>query len=180
MFISSAAVSFLREPQPAVLVLGNIINQAERYVYITTPYLIIDYELTEAIRGAARRGVDVRIITPHIADKKLVKLMTKSAYPYLIEGGVSIYEYTPGFIHEKLILCDSEYAIFGTINLDYRSLAHHFEDAVWIYSSPVLKDMEHGFLKTLGRSQKLKKADAGLSPPERLLRSLIRLFAPLL
>ena len=136
----------------------NIINQAEFYVYITTPYLVIDYELTEALRAAASRGVDVRIITPGIPDKKLVKLMAKSAYPYLLDGGVRIYEYLPGFIHEKLILADGEICVVGTINFDYRSLVHHFENAVFIYGSGEIDKMKEEFLKTLSLSKEDRKS----------------------
>lgn len=158
----------------------NLINQAGRYIYITTPYLIIDYSLTEALCGAARRGVDIRIITPAIADKKKVKVMTKSSYPHLMSSGVKIYEYTPGFIHEKLIVVDDLYAIIGTINFDFRSLVHHFEDGVWMYNTPTVLDIKEEFLKTQSVSHLIDKAEAELTLYERLVRSLIRLFAPLL
>lgn len=158
----------------------NIINQAERYVYVTTPYLIIDYELTEALRGAASRGVDVRIITPHIPDRKIVKVMTKSSYPYFIDAGVHIYEYIPGFIHEKMLISDGKYAIVGTINLDYRSLAHHFENAVWMYLSPSIADMERGFFETLTLCDEREGDEVRLTLLEKIIRNLIRVFAPLL
>ena len=158
----------------------NIINQSEKYVYITTPYLIIDYDLTESLCNAAMRGVDVRIITPGKADKKLVKVMTKSAYPYLIKSGVKIYEYAPGFIHEKTVVSDDRFAIIGTINLDYRSLVHHFEDAVWIYNSPTVFDIKEEFLNTLSLSDEKDEREAKLSFPEWCVRNLIRIFAPLL
>ena len=158
----------------------NVINQAQEYVYITTPYLVIDYDLTEALRNAAQRGVDVRIITPAIPDKRLVKVMTKSAYPHLIEAGVLIYEYTPGFIHEKCIVSDDVYAIIGTINLDYRSLAHHYENAVWIYGAPTVLDAKHGFLRTVDASELMNDKNERLSLFEWMLRNLMRIFAPLL
>ena len=158
----------------------DIVNQAKRYVYITTPYLIIDYDMTEALVGAARRGADVRIITPGVADKPTVKVMTKSSYPYLIGSGVKIYEYTPGFIHEKLLLADDLYALVGTINLDYRSLVHHYEDAVWIYGSPTVVLAREEYMKTLSVSRKIEKEEAKLTMPERLLRAAVKLFAPLL
>ena len=161
-------------------VLLNIINQAKRYVYITTPYLIIDYDLTESLCNAACRGVDVRIITPAVADKRLVKVMTKSAYPYLIKHGVKIYEYTPGFIHEKIVVSDDEYAIVGTINLDYRSLVHHFEDAVWIYNSPTVLRIREEFMNTLSLSEKKGERDVRPTLFEWIVRNLIRIFAPLL
>ena len=158
----------------------DIINQTQRYVYIMTPYLIIDYDLTEALVGASARGVDVRIMTPGIPDKPIVKMMTKGAYPRLIEGGVSIYEYTPGFIHAKTLVSDDLYALVGTINLDYRSLVHHFEDAVWMYKSSVAEDIRDDFLSTLSVSHKMTEAESKLGLIGRLIRSLIRLFAPLM
>ena len=158
----------------------NLIARAEQYVFITTPYLIIDHELTEALRGAALRGLDVRIITPAVPDKKIIKLMTKSSYPYLLDAGVKICEYTPGFIHEKLIISDDRFAIIGTINLDYRSLVHHYENAVWIYNSPEINYMKEEFLKTASVSKKIEENEARLNKAERIIRSLVRVFAPLL
>ena len=158
----------------------NTVNQAEKYVYITTPYLVIDYDLTESLRNACARGVDVRIITPGVADKKLVKIMTKSSYPYLVEAGVKIYEYAPGFIHEKSVVCDDLYALVGTVNLDYRSFAHHYEDAVWIYASPTVLDIKKEFLKTVDLSLEIRKNSTRLGAFEWCARNLMRLFAPLL
>ncbi|MBO5907817.1 MAG: PLDc N-terminal domain-containing protein [Clostridia bacterium] len=158
----------------------NLINQAERYVYITTPYLIIDYELTEALCNASLRGVDVRIITPGVPDKKIVKVMTKSAYPYLIDAGVRIYEYQPGFIHEKTFISDDKYLVVGTINFDYRSLVHHYEDAVWAYNSGVTEHAREQFLKTLEDSKKMTKRSSRLTPSEWFFKNIIRIFAPLL
>ena len=158
----------------------NIINQAERYVYITTPYLIIDYDLTESLRNAALRGVDVRIVTPGVADKKIVKTMTKSAYPYLMEAGVKIYEYTPGFMHEKTLVADDEYAVIGTINFDYRSLMHHFENAVWMYKTETVAVAKEEFVSTLELSSEVDAALSRLTPLEWIFKNGIRLFAPLL
>lgn len=158
----------------------DVINQAKRYVYITTPYLIIDFDLTEALAAAAERGVDVRIITPAIPDKKMVKVMTKSAYPRLMNSDVRIYEYTPGFMHMKSIVADDEYAIVGTINFDYRSLVHHFEDALWMYSSPAIADVRDDFLASLAESREMTPADTRLSPLEWIVKCGLRIFAPLL
>ena len=158
----------------------DIINQSQSYIYITTPYLIIDFNLTEALCHAAKRGVDVRIVTPHIPDKKLVYLMTKSAYPHLMESGVTIYEYTPGFIHEKLLVSDDLYAVVGTVNFDYRSFAHHFEDAVWMYGSPTVICARDSYLSTVADSHKVTMEEAGLTFFEKVLRNGIRIFAPLL
>lgn len=158
----------------------NLINQARNYVYITTPYLVIDYDLTEAICNAALRGVDVRIITPGIPDKKKVKVMTKSSYPHLMKAGVKIYEYVPGFIHEKTFVCDDKYAVIGTINFDYRSLVHHFENAVWMYASPTVEVARDEFLKTINDSERVDDKKSRLTTKEWLTKTAIRLFAPLL
>ena len=158
----------------------NLINRATDYLYVTTPYLIMDYDLTEAFCNAARRGADVRIFTPHVPDKPLILFMTRSAYPHLIEAGVRIFEYTPGFLHEKVLVTDDAYAIVGTINLDYRSFAHHFEDAVWMYRTPAVAAIREGVMKTLHYSEEITAEDARLSVPKRAVRNLIRLFAPLL
>lgn len=158
----------------------NIVNQAKSYVYITTPYLIIDYDLTEALRNAALRGVDVKIVTPGVADKKIVKIMTKSAYPYLMDAGVGIYEYTPGFIHEKTVVSDSLYTVIGTINLDYRSLVHHFEDAVWIFGERAASSAEENCKVLLAECKKISREEAKLSLLECFFRNAIKIFAPLL
>ena len=158
----------------------NLINQAQNYVYITTPYLIIDYELTESLCNAALRGVDVRIITPGIPDKKKIKIMTKSSYPHLIESGVKIYEYTPGFIHEKTLVSDDKYAVIGTINFDYRSLVHHFENAVWMYLTPTVAIAHKEFLKTLEKCDKVDRKKSKLNFSEWIVRNAIKIFAPLL
>ena len=158
----------------------NIINQAQHYVYITTPYLIIDYALTDALKCAALRGVDVRIITPSKADKKKVKVMTKSSYPGLMSAGVKIYEYQPGFIHEKVIVSDDHYATVSTINFDFRSLVHHFEDGLWMYNTPTVVEIRKEFLKTISVSEEIGEDEAKLTFVEWLVRNMIRLFAPLL
>lgn len=158
----------------------NMINQSEKYVYITTPYLIIDYDLTQSLCNAAMRGVDVRIITPGIADKKMIKILTKSSYPYLMNAGVKIYEYESGFIHEKNVICDDKYAIIGTINLDYRSLVHHFECAVWMYNTPSVIAARDAFFDTLKLSEAVTRKKSRLTFTEWIFRTGIRIFAPLL
>lgn len=124
----------------------NMINRANRYIYIMTPYLILDNTMATSLCDAAKSGIDVRLITPGIADKKLVNLLTKSYYDKLIEAGVKIYEYTPGFVHAKIFVSDDETAVVGTINLDYRSLAHHFENAIWMYKTDIVADIKRIFL----------------------------------
>ena len=159
----------------------NLIYRAKRYVYITTPYLVIDYALTMALTNAAKSGVDVRIITPHIPDKKTVFEMTRSHYEELIEAGVSIYEYEPGFIHSKNFVVDDLWATVGTVNLDYRSMFLHFENGVLLYDTPSVKDIRDDFLDTQGKSLPVTLEDChAVSPLHRLFRDLLRLFAPLL
>ena len=157
----------------------RMLSAAVRYVYITTPYLIIDNEICTALENAALRGVDVRIATPHIPDKKTVFLMTRSFYPRLIAGGVKIYEYTPGFLHAKCYLADGESAMVGTVNLDYRSLVHHFENGVWMYRTSCIADIEADVRSVFMQSERIsvnKKQGAFA----RFFSALIRIFAPLM
>ena len=126
----------------------NIINRARKYVYICTPYLIIDNEMMTALCLAAKSGVDVRIMTPGVPDKKMVFLLTQSYYEQLLEAGVRVYEYQPGFLHAKSFVCDDEIAVVGTINLDYRSLYFHFENGVWFYKNKVVADIFQDFKET--------------------------------
>ncbi len=159
----------------------NLINKAKRYVYITTPYLILSSEMLTALTSAAKCGVDVRIITPHIPDKWYVHAVSRSHYQTLIEAGVKIYEYTPGFIHAKTFVVDDNYAVVGTINLDYRSLYLHFECAVWMYQTPSVAQVRDDFFKTQRISQEITLEECrSLSFPRRLGRSVLRVFAPLM
>ena len=159
----------------------NLINKAKRYVYITTPYLILSSEMLTALTSAAKCGVDVRIITPHVPDKWYVHAVSRSHYQTLIEAGVKIYEYTPGFIHAKTFVVDDDYAVVGTINLDYRSLYLHFECAVWMYQTPSVAQVRDDFFKTQQISQEITLEECrSLSFPRRLGRSVLRVFAPLM
>ena len=159
----------------------NLINKADRYVYITTPYLIISNEMITALCTAAKSGLDVRIITPHAADKWYVHAVTRAYYEVLVEAGVRIFEYTPGFIHAKTFTVDDEYGVVGTINLDYRSLYLHFECAAWLYRCSCIKEMREDFLRTLEVSQEVTLADCQkVGAPTRLLQSVLRVFAPLM
>ena len=158
----------------------NLLGQAKQRVFMMTPYLIIDSELTQAIENAALRGVDVRLITPHVPDKKIVFTMTRSYYARLMEAGVSIYEYTPGFVHAKMYVADGDTAIVGTVNLDYRSLVHHFENAVWMYCVPAIEDMEKDFLETQEKSVLVDEEMTRQSLPGKFVRTIVKLFAPLL
>ena len=158
----------------------NMLNSATRYAYITTPYLIIDNELCKALENAALRGVDVKIILPHIPDKKLIHNMSRSFYPRLMDAGVEIYEYKEGFIHSKNYITDDEYGIIGTVNLDYRSLVHHFENGVWLYNCDIIHDIKNDFEKTLEKSIKIDKSSLKVNIFKRFFRACVRIFAPLL
>lgn len=160
--------------------LQNMISTAVDYVYMTTPYLIIDNDLCSDIERAALRGVDVRIIVPHIPDKKLIFAMTRSFYPRLMDAGVKIYEYKPGFIHAKTYLADGKYAMVGTVNLDYRSLVHHFEDGVWMYKCDCIKEIKEDMDSTFDGSLLVTPDMLRTGYFSRLVRSLIRIFAPML
>lgn len=156
----------------------NLINQAKKYVYITTPYLIIDSELSNALINAAKRNVNVVIITPHIPDKKIVYALTKNSYIPLINAGVKIYEFTPGFMHAKNFVCDDLYAVCGTINFDYRSFIHHYEDAVWMYKTNSIKDMKEDFEETLKICSLQTKESSYQIPIVRLFVGILKVFSP--
>lgn len=178
-------IPFSDSPLDKEIVSGNVymslINNATEYIYITTPYLIIDHEMTSALCYAAKRGVDVKIITPHIPDKKFVLEVTRSHYPPLVESGVKIYEYTPGFIHAKSFVVDDKYSVVGTINLDYRSLFLHFECGVWIYKSKTIFDIKNDFIETLEKCKLITNEECNnISGFRELLRSVLKVFAPLM
>ena len=159
----------------------NMISRARDYIYITTPYLIVDVATNTALCNAAKAGVDVRIITPHIPDKRSVFEVTKAHYPPLLEAGVKIYEYTPGFIHAKNFVVDGRYATVGTVNLDYRSLFLHFEDGVWLCDAPCIADIKADFEKTLEQCEAISLRRARhLNILVQLYRSVLRIFAPLM
>ena len=159
----------------------NMISKAERYIYITTPYLIVDETTNTALCNAAKSGVDVRIITPHIPDKKSVFQVTRAHYPPLLEAGVKIYEYTPGFIHAKNVVVDDQFATVGTVNLDFRSLFLHFENGVWMCNAACIQDIKADFLATQKKSEKVSvRQSRKLNLFVQLYRSILRVFAPLM
>ena len=158
----------------------NLINAAKRYCYITTPYLIPDFNLTTALRNAAFRGVDVKIITPHIPDKKTIFAMTRSNYSYLLKAGVKIYEYTPGFIHAKMLVADDDLAFVGTINLDYRSLVHHYECGAVMFETPCIKDIKADFEQTLSVSQEKTLENFKMNKIASATNAIMNLFSPML
>ncbi len=159
----------------------DILNRAQDYVYIMTPYLILDGEMVTALQFAARRGVDVKILMPYIPDKKMVFAQSRSHYKELMRAGVQIYEYTPGFIHAKSFVSDDVKAIVGTINLDYRSLYHHFECAVYMEGVPAVLDVKKDFNETLEKSQRVTLEDIRNYPIGMTIAGqVLKLIAPLL
>ena len=159
----------------------NMISRAEKYIYISTPYLITDYDLEVALTNAAKQGVDVRIITPHIPDKPYAFAITRSNYHYLIDGGVKIYEYTPGFIHAKDFVCDDEIALVGTINMDYRSYYMHFEDGILINDQKTIRNIREEYLKTLNVSHQMTLDEIdNQSAFAKIVRAVMNLLAILM
>lgn len=168
------------EPVGATVYL-NLIAKAKKYVYIMTPYLIVSDSVNTALCSAAKSGVDVRIMTPHIPDKKTVFELTRAHYPALLEAGVRIFEYTPGFLHAKSFAVDDLYATVGSVNLDYRSMFLHFEDGVWLCGDPTVLEVKKDFVDTLKECQEITLEESQDHSFFRLLlRSVLRMFAPLM
>lgn len=158
----------------------NIVNQAQKYVYINTPYLVLNNDMQTALCLAARNGVDVRILVPHIADKRYVFWITQSNYEVLLRSGVKIYEFTPGFNHSKTVFSDDEIGLVGTVNTDYRSYYLHFEDGVLMYQTPEIQEMKEDFLNALQQSQQITLEDCRkVNALTRLFRAVLKIFAPL-
>lgn len=163
------------------MVYMEILTQAQRYVHIMTPYLILDHEMTEVLIYAAQRGVDVKIIFPHIPDKKIPYLIAKSHYMQLLQAGVKLYEYIPGFVHSKVYLCDDRIATVGTYNMDYRSFYLHYEAGALLYDNPALNDIFDDFEQTLALCQPITpEIYCALPLWQRVAGHIYRLFAPLI
>ena len=159
----------------------DLINRADRYVHIMTPYLVLDNEMLEALRFAVKRGVDVRIIIPHHPDKVYAYWLAHTYFPELIEAGVKMYEYTPGFIHAKTLIADDKTAVIGTINFDFRSFYLHYECAVLLSEVPVISDMELDFNETQRLCEEITMEEyRKFNPFTKLLGRAIRTLAPLL
>jgi cardiolipin synthase len=158
----------------------QIINNAKDYVYINTPYLVVDENLLSALTLAAKSGVDVRIITPHRWDKWFVRTVSRSYYRQLVMAGVKVYEYTSGFNHSKTFVSDDKVATVGTTNLDFRSLYLHFECGVWIYKNSAVTKVKEDFLKTIPISKQITPEDCSRGPIGTFIRDVLRIFAPLM
>ncbi len=180
-FIQSFGDSPLDEVAVAENAYMQIINSAKRYVWISTPYLILDGSMLNALIMTAQSGVDVRIITPSIPDKKMVYALTKANYRRLLAGGVKIYEYVPGFIHSKMFLCDDDVSIVGTTNMDYRSFYLHFESGSVFYGGDMIGEVKSDFLDTFNLCHEVTyKEFQSRSVVLKLLAILFRMAAPLL
>lgn len=158
----------------------NLISQAHDYVWIYTPYLIIDSEMMSALTIAAKSGVDVRIVTPGIPDKQIAYLLTRSCYGQLIDAGVKIYEYTPGFLHAKTVVSDDKAATIGSINFDYRSLYLHFECGVWMYGTKAVAQIKNDCLETFGKCRRISEDWIRKNIFLRLAAAVLKPLAPLL
>jgi cardiolipin synthase len=158
----------------------QIINNAKKYVYINTPYLIVDDNLLSALTLSAKSGVDVRIITPHRWDKKLVHMTTRSYYRQLISAGVKVYEYSSGFNHSKTFVADDKVATVGTMNLDFRSLYLHYECGIWLYKTRAVQGVKEDFLRTMTVSRKISPGECERNAVMRIIPDILRLFAPLM
>ena len=166
---------------PAKGVCQQMIESAGSYVWITTPYLILEEDMLDSLCRAAESGVDVRIITPSVPDKWYVHLVTQSHYGRLIKAGVRIFEYTPGFMHAKMIVSDDDHALVGTINFDFRSFYLQYENAVWFCNSPVVRDVKKDYLETLDICREITWEDWNKRPwTHKLAASGFRLFSTLM
>ena len=180
-FIQPYGDSPVQDDVKGVMVYLDLISNAKRYVYIETPYLIPDHDLLTALKLAAEKGVDVRIITPHIPDKWYAFAVAKTYYKELIEGGVQIYEYTPGFVHAKVFVSDDDTATVGSINLDFRSLYLHFENGVFIYDNPEVQKVEEDFQNTLAKCHKVTVTEVrNRGVLMKVAGQVLRLVAPLM
>jgi cardiolipin synthase len=159
----------------------DILNRATDYVHIMTPYLILDGELETSLCYAAQRGIDVRIILPGIPDKKVAYSLAKTHYKALNDAGVKIYEYTPGFVHAKVFVSDDIKAVVGTINLDYRSLYHHFECATYLYKTDCISEIEDDFQKTLAKCRRVTSDSISKEKLSyKIVGRLAKMISPLL
>ena len=166
---------------PGEQVYLHILNHAKKYVHIMTPYLIIDDDMLTTLKYVAECGIEVIIIMPHIPDKWYAFTVAKTYYETLMQSGVQIYEYTPGFVHAKVFVSDNDTATVGTINLDYRSLYHHFECSAFIYNNPVVWEIEKDFQNTLQKCQRVtKEALKKRNMLDKIAGRVLRLIAPLM
>ncbi len=157
-----------------------IVQHAREYVYIDTPYLVIDDTMLRALKLAAKSGVDVRIVVPNIPDHPMVHRTTRSFYPQLTKAGVKVYEYTPGFMHSKICISDDHIGVVGSSNFDYRSLYQHFECGVVMYGCEALGDIKENYLETLELCRRIERDECELGVFKRVFQEILRLFSPMM
>lgn len=159
----------------------GMINRATNYLYLSTPYLILDDEMIRALTRAAQCGVDVRIITPHIPDKWYVHIISQAHYERLLAHGVRVYEYLPGFIHAKQIVADDKIAVVGTTNMDFRSFYLNYECGVAFYNSSICKTVKMDFMDTICKSIEITEDSLSKTPfYNRIFAAVLKVFEPLL
>ncbi len=180
VFVQPYADSPLDSLPVGEAVYHGVIASARKYLYVTTPYFVVDDAMVRALVYAAQGGVDVRIVTPHIWDKRLVHAVTRSYYRELILGGVRVYEYSRGFIHSKTVVADGGVSLIGTANFDYRSLYYHFECGTVVYGEETAEALREDFLRILSVSREVKADALRQGFFSRLLCDLLRIFAPLM
>ncbi len=180
-YLQPFADSPLDDEDVGATIYQQLITSAQKTVRIMTPYLILDHQMTQALCNAAKTGVDVRIITPGMPDKWYVHTVTRANYEVLTEAGVRIYEYRPGFIHSKVCLSDDRYAVVGTVNMDFRSLYLHYEDAVYLYDADAIEDIARDFEETFPVCREITyQRCKHVFLHQRILRMLLRMFSPLM
>ena len=180
-YLQPFADSPLDDEDVGATIYQQLIMSAKRTVRVMTPYLILDHQMTQALCNAAKTGVDVRIITPGVPDKWYVHAVTRANYEVLTEAGVRIYEYRPGFIHSKVCLSDDCYAVVGTVNMDFRSLYLHYEDAVYLYDADAIADIARDFEETFPVCREITyQRCKHVYLHQRILRTLLRMFSPLM
>lgn len=180
-FLQPFADSPLDAEDVGATMLQSVIQSAQQRMWIMSPYLILDDKMSSALCVAAKTGLDVRIITPGIPDKWYVHAVTRANYDQLTRAGVRIFEYTPGFIHSKVYLADTRQAVVGTVNLDFRSLYLHFEDSVFLYDTAANEQIERDFDETFPLCREITSEQCRKRHlPQRLVGSLLRVFAPLM
>lgn len=179
-YVAPYAQSPMSTELTAQQIYEDILNNANEYVYIMSPYLIIDTEMINTLIHTAKKGVDVKLIMLGIADKQIIHDIGTSYYAQLIDGGVKIYEYMPGFVHSKVFISDDKYATVGTINLDYRSLYLHFENGTYLYDCSKIKNIKDNFEDVLSKCKKIDIEDTHVNFMKGFIISVIRIFASML
>ena len=180
-FVIPYADSPLDHERVGEMIYLDILNRAERYVHIMTPYLILDSEMITALTFAAKRGVQVQIIMPHVPDKEYAFALAKTYYGQLMNAGVEIYEYEPGFVHSKVFVSDDRKAVVGTVNLDYRSLYHHFECGLYMQENAEIAAIEQDFQETRAKCIKMERDFWKKEPVLRRITGLVlKIVAPLM